>query len=87
MRSILKSVLLLPLMGMVALTSGNVIICLWKIGLEWYLLTLTRTIILWSSFDREGHFKLVHRLEWMPSVETGFVVIAFGVDGAFFFKY
>ena len=83
----LKSVLILPLMGMVALliTPRNEIMRLWKVGLEWSVLTLTGTILLWSSFDGEGQFKVVHRLEWMPSVEPGFGVIVFGVDGASIF--
>ena len=72
---------------MVALliTPRSEIMHLWKVGLEWSALTLTVTILLWSSFDGESQFTVVHRLEWVSSVEPGFGVIVFGVDGASIF--
>ena len=67
------------------ITPRNEIMHLWKVGLEWSALSLTVTILLWSSFDGESQFTVVHRLEWMSRVEPGFGVIVFGVDGASIF--
>ena len=34
-----------------------------KTALEWSLLTLTATILLWASFDGEGQFQTIKKME------------------------
>ena len=52
-----------------------------KTALEWSLLTLTATILLWASFDGEGQFQTIKKMEWIPGVEPTFGSVLFGVDG------
>nr|YP_001633639.1 NADH dehydrogenase subunit 4 [Negombata magnifica]CAM06604.1 NADH dehydrogenase subunit 4 [Negombata magnifica] len=79
----LESIFILPLIGILALliTPRDDIMRLWKVGLEWSLLTLTGTKLLWASFDGDGQFQVVKRLDWIPGVEPGFGFVILGVDG------
>nr|ATI10790.1 NADH dehydrogenase subunit 4 [Plenaster craigi] len=52
-----------------------------KIALEWSLFTLTATILLWASFDREGPFQAIKKFEWIPGLEPVFGSTLFAVDG------
>lgn len=54
---------------------------LWKIALQWSLLTLTATILLWATFDGEGLFQEIKRIEWVPGIEPIFSPALFAVDG------
>lgn len=54
---------------------------LWKIALQWSLLTLTATILLWATFDGEGLFQEIKRIEWVPGIEPFFSPALFAVDG------
>ena len=56
-----------------------------KNSLEWSLLTLTATLFLWASFDREGQFQAIknwseflgrHLLRWMVSPSFSFFLTA-----------
>nr|YP_009158765.1 NADH dehydrogenase subunit 4 [Crella elegans]AKO90222.1 NADH dehydrogenase subunit 4 [Crella elegans] len=83
----LELVLILPLIGIMALliTPRDNIMCLWKIGLEWSLLTLTGAILLWVSLDGDGQFQGVRSLEWLSRLEPGFKFLTLGVDGVSIF--
>ena len=72
--SMLELVVLFPVMGILNILMGNNI-RLKKIALEWSLLTLTATILLWASFDGEGQFQAIKKIEWVPG--SAF----FAVDG------
>ena len=65
---------MLGVLNVLVLTRENNVI-LKKITLEWSLLTLTATIFLWASFDGEGQFQALKKLEWIPGS------VLFGVDG------
>lgn len=54
---------------------------LWKIALQGSLLTLTATILLWATFDGEGLFQEIKRIEWVPGIEPIFSPALFAVDG------
>ena len=63
--SMLELVILFPVMATL-----NILIImrenttrLKKIALEWSLLTLTATLFLWASFDGEGQFQAIKKLE------------------------
>ena len=63
--SMLELVILFPVMATL-----NILIImrenttrLKKIALEWSLLTLTATLFLWASFDREEQFQAIKKLE------------------------
>lgn len=61
----LDLIFLLPLIGscILLVTSRENIERLWKIGLEWSLLTLTVTILLWASLDGEGQFQAIKKFD------------------------
>ena len=79
----LELIFILPLIGIffLLITPRENIVRLWKIGLEWSLLTLTVTIFLWASFDGEGQFQAIKKLDWIFSIEPVFGVLNFAVDG------
>lgn len=76
-------IFILPLIGLCLLliTSRDNIERLWKIGLAWSLLTLTATILLWASFDGEGQFQAIKKLDWIYNFEPIFGPSIFAVDG------
>nr|YP_009020813.1 NADH dehydrogenase subunit 4 [Polymastia littoralis]AHM12894.1 NADH dehydrogenase subunit 4 [Polymastia littoralis] len=69
----------------ILITPKKNIIRLQKIALEWSLLTLTATIILWATFDGEGQFQVIQKFEWFPSIEPIFGPALFAVDGVSIF--
>ena len=79
----LELIFILPLIGtfFLLITPRENIVRLWKIGLEWSLLTLTVTILLWASFDEEGQFQAIKKFDWIFSVEPAFGPLSFAVDG------
>ena len=79
----LEFIFILPLIGIIFLLikPREDIVGLWKIGLEWSLLTLTVTIFLWASFDGEGQFQAIKKFDWIFSIEPVFGVLNFAVDG------
>ena len=79
----LDLIFLLPLIGscILLVTSRDNIERLWKIGLEWSLLTLTVTILLWASLDGEGQFQAIKKFDWILSFEPIFGPSIFAVDG------
>ena len=60
----LNLVFMFPLIGMILLiiTSRDKTEKLKKIALEWSLFTLTATILLWASFDGEGQFQIIKKI-------------------------
>ena len=61
----LELIFILPLLGIIGLLiipRGNIVL-LWKTALEWSLLTLPVTILLWAFFDVEGQFQAVKKFE------------------------
>lgn len=78
-----ESIIIQPLMGILALLiiPREKINLLWKVGLEWAVLILTGSMLLWLCFDRDGPFQVVKSLEWISSGEPGFSFIVLGVDG------
>lgn len=79
----LELIFILPLIGsfFLLITPRENIVRLWKIGLEWSLLTLTITILLWASFDGEGQFQAIKKFDWIFSIEPVFGSLYFAVDG------
>ncbi len=77
LEKMLELVVLFPVMGiiniLVIIREKN--IRLKTIALEWSLLTLTATILLWASFDGEGQFQAIKKFEWVPGS------VLFAVDG------
>lgn len=79
----LELVFMIPLFGGIALiltprdNSGR----LKKVALEWSLLTLTATILLGASFDGDGLFQVIRKIEWIPGLEPVFGPVVFAVDG------
>ena len=63
--NMLELVVLFPLMGIfnILIIIRENDIRLKKIALEWSLLTLTATILLWVSFDGEGQFQAIKKFE------------------------
>ena len=76
-------VFILPLVGIIYLLilPRDNVEKLKKTALEWSLFTLTATILLWASFDGEGHFKTIQKIEWNPGLEPVFGPTLFAVDG------
>ena len=79
----LELIFILPLIGsfFLLIASRDNIERLWKIGLEWSLLTLTVTILLWASLDGEGQFQAIKKFDWIFSFEPIFGPSVFAVDG------
>ena len=73
----LELVFLLPAMGIlnILVITREDYIRLKKITLEWSLLTLTATILLWAYFDGQGQFQAIKNFEWVPGSAL------FAVDG------
>lgn len=63
--SMLELIILFPVMGIfnILIIIRENKIRLKKIALEWSLLTLTATILLWASFDGEGQFQAIKNFE------------------------
>lgn len=61
----LELVVLFPVMGIfnILIIRRDNDIILKKVALEWSLLTLTATILLWTCFDGEGPFQVFKNLE------------------------
>nr|YP_001648581.1 NADH dehydrogenase subunit 4 [Ectyoplasia ferox]ABW76587.1 NADH dehydrogenase subunit 4 [Ectyoplasia ferox] len=76
-------ILILPLIGIchLLIISKEEIIRLKKIALEWSLLILTATIVLWITFDGQGQFQSSKTIEWMFTIEPKVSPIFFAVDG------
>lgn len=82
----LNLVFMFPLIGifLLIITSRDKTEKLKKIALEWSLFTLTATILLWASFDREGQIQIIKKINWII-IEPLFGPIIFGVDGVSIF--
>ena len=79
----LELVFISPLIGIfvILITPRDNIARLWKIALEWSLLTLTTTILFWASFDGEGQLQTITKFKWISSVEPVFGPTLFAIDG------
>nr|CAD1874631.1 nad4 [Tethya wilhelma] len=79
----LEFIFISPLLGVVNLLiiPRESILRLWKTALEWSLLTLTVTILLWAFFDVEGQFQAVKGFKWIWGSEPVFGSVYFAVDG------
>lgn len=79
----LEFIFISPLLGVIYLLiiPRENIVRLWKTALEWSLLTLTVTILLWAFFDVEGQFQVVKKFKWILSSEPVFGSALFAVDG------
>lgn len=75
LESMLELVILFPVMGILNILIRGDEEKLKQIALEWSLLTLIATIILWASFDGEGQFQVIKKFEWVPGSAL------FAVDG------
>lgn len=65
-------ILILPLLGIIAilLVPRGEKMRLWNTALEWALLTLTGTTLLWSIFNGGGTFRYISLLTWMPGSKS-----------------
>nr|QRG31968.1 NADH dehydrogenase subunit 4 [Pseudosuberites sp. CY-2021] len=79
----LELVFITPLIGIfvILITPRDNIARLWKRALEWSLLTLTMTILLWASFDGEGQLQGMMKFKWISSIEPIFGVAPLAIDG------
>ena len=79
----LELVFMIPLfggIGLILIPRDNSI-RLKKAALEWSLLTLTATILLGASFDGDGQFQAIRKIEWISGIEPVFGQVVFAVDG------
>ncbi len=76
-------IFILPIIGIchLLMIPREEIVKLKKIALEWSLLILTATIVLWISFDGQGQFQGFKIIEWMFTIEPKFSPIFLAVDG------
>lgn len=60
-------------------------VALKKVALDWSLITLAATILLWASFGGDGQFQAIFKFKWIPAIEPIFGSVVFAVDGVSIF--
>nr|QDH12158.1 NADH dehydrogenase subunit 4 [Halichondria sp. HK-2019] len=80
---ILELVFITPLIGIfvILITPKGNIARLWKRALDWSLLTLGMTTLLWASFDGEGSLQGMMKFKWISSIEPIFGAAPLAIDG------